>query len=465
MPSGYNKVIVIGDACVDLHIKIDDLKQRKSEVDQELDRLNSSSLEKISVKGNKYKSKEEYENDLKRREDERDDEILEKVDPLLEEQKKLDKEIKTYEAFRANKDQIYNIMEYQNLLQAKLSRLNEELEKVQDQNQGNRALIEDYEKVQKRINELNDPDKNGVNRIDEIKMALKSKDLEDEERNSLLMELKDLQDKKTKDDEEYIKLTQIQKPDIQDSSKDINEISKNIKEVKNQIEKCNAIWTCLLYGKDWKEIQSVLMSIDNDSKGRNNVYQIKNVESYLHNTNDDISKDTNKKAIFGIFDSRKSGDNTNIQDTNTQDTNLPVKYESFEERHPLLSKIPFIGKIAKKRYDKKIKENETNSESIDNLITNATEKAFMDSETEFLKFIEQDRESMGEFATLMNIAKKGYQNVALESSKKTKKDRLEDKMNYKNKENQFKENLKVNGIKTVANMISEINENKTKEER
>ena len=434
----------------DLHIKINEFKERKALVDQELAKLNSQSLEEISVKGNKYKSKEEYEEDLKRREDERDNGLIEKIDPLLKEQKDLEAKITLYDNFRANKDAIYNIMEYQRVLQEKNTRLNEELENAQKQSKGNNGLLEEYEKTQKRIEELNDPDKNGVNRIDEIKVSLKKEGLTDEERNNLLMEMKELQDKKAKDDEEYIKLTQVKKPELQNEFRDINEISKDIKDVEKQIDKCNAIWTCLLYGKDWKEIQSVLIDIDMD-KDRENVHKIGKAEPDAAETE---NNEKPKSRGFSIFNPRKSEDivaesipteNSVIKNkVKPEEVKLPIEYEPFEKKHPILAKNGLA-------YDP----------------TNGGQRIILKARgrdpIEYLKYIDEDRQSMGDIATFMNIAKKGYKKVAEESKEKTAKDRLADKINYKNKEESFKESLKVEGIQSLVNTISDVNGQKTQE--
>ena len=465
----------------DLHIKINEFKERKALVDQELAKLNSQSLEEISVKGNKYKSKEEYEEDLKRREDERDNGLIKKIDPLLKEQKDLEAKITLYDNFRANKDAIYNIMEYQRVLQEKNTRLNEELENAQKQSKGNNGLLEEYEKTQKRIEELNDPDKNGVNRIDEIKVSLKKEGLTDEERNNLLMEMKELQDKKAKDDEEYIKLTQVKKPELQNEFRDINEISKDIKDVEKQIDKCNAIWTCLLYGKDWKEIQSVLIDIDMD-KDRENVHKIGKAEPDAAETE---NNEKPKSRGFSIFNPRKSEDivaesipteNSVIKNkVKPEEVKLPIEYEPFEKKHPILAKIPLVSRIARRRYDKKIskmkaKDIEKMNKAKNGLAydpTNGGQKIILKARgrdpIEYLKYIDEDRQSMGDIATFMNIAKKGYKKVAEESKEKTAKDRLADKINYKNKEESFKESLKVEGIQSLVNTVSDVNGQKTQE--
>ena len=161
----------------------------------------------------------------------------------------LESKLKLYKGFVKNKDAILNIREYQEQLEAKLDKL----ESQKKQAQIFTKKQKDFEKVSKQIEtQLQQI----LKRKSEIETELKDPSKSKEEKEKLKKEESKLNEKLSKNQEKYLENSK-QKPE-ENKNLDLNKINKEIVSTKIKISKCNIIWSNLLKGKEWNEVETIL---------------------------------------------------------------------------------------------------------------------------------------------------------------------------------------------------------------
>ena len=340
---------------------------KESDIEAKIEEMKEELKQAPKGKGN---SKEEYrksiQEDKKRKEE-------------------LGKKLKFYEAFKNNKDEILNIREYQLSLQVKLDKLEKEKTVAEKLGKYNENLVNESEKIDKELEEI-------MQKREEIANKLKNKDLSDEERKELLNKDKKLIGEINNNSLKFQVVQNFKSKEVKNQCRDIEEISKDILSTQIKISKCNMIWSSLLKGKDWDQIEVILNTGDFTAK-KGTIDKIKQLKdaSQIKTGNKVNTKNTPSQG------SKNNG-------VNGVQTNLPgIVKPSFKDRHPRLAKIPFLAKIVDKFNNKADKNKPGN-----NINANTGTKVLENLEDEkALNYIEK-RMEQDEVAMFKSIAKKGF---------------------------------------------------------
>lgn len=104
----------------------------------------------------------------------------------------------------------------------------------------------------------------------------------------------------------------------------MEKIENQILNNKSQISKCNMIWSSMLKGKNWDDIEAILQ----------------------------VGDFTAEKGTITKIRDLKARQNQKQEKAENQNS-LPIIKKNFEEEHPRLAKIPFFNKLLEKYFDKK----------------------------------------------------------------------------------------------------------------
>lgn len=314
----------------------------------------------------------------------------------LQEDKKrkegLSKKLKFYEAYKNNKNEILNIRDYQLSLQARLEKLEKEKSIVENVVKNSEHLNSKIEEIDKELEEI-------MQKRENIAQQLKNKELSDEDREKLLKEDEKLARDRDMNAQKYQVIQNFKGNDKSSEHRDVEEISKEILNTQIKISKCNMIWSSLLKGKDWNQIEVVLNTGDFTAK-KGTIDKIRNLKdaSQLNNNN--------KTNIKNLLKGTQHKVNTGV-------TNLPQKTKTtFKDRHPRLAKIPFLAKIVDKFNDYRdnskvnIKNINTNTNNIgtNNVVNTNLENS---DDEKALKYIDKRMEK-NEVEMFKSIAKNGF---------------------------------------------------------
>ena len=173
--------------------------------------------------------------------------------------KTIEKKLKFYKAFRDNKKQIYNIRQYQLANQKRLDELAEEYETEKGRRDTKAERVAELEKMTATIRILIKIDRAEREDIEEQLMSF---ELSDEKRQELVNKRDEINksiDEKIHElqDKEEMKAI-ISKYEV----KDIGAMEDEMSSLKVMISKCNVIWSSLLKGKNWDEIDRILTTND-----------------------------------------------------------------------------------------------------------------------------------------------------------------------------------------------------------
>lgn len=345
------------------------------------------------------------------------------------ERKKLENKIKFYENYEKNKDSIMNIREYQVEVQNKLENLeNKEknIENLQKDITMSEKQIEELDKQMAKIQEF-------IQKADE---SLKEDALTDEGKKEIL-DKKEKAKKLIEDQNTSYSFHLKRKKELGTILETEMENNKNISDeimyLNTQISKCNAIWSSFLRGKNWSEIEVMLNTGDfTAAKGtmtkiRGMKKSIENVDKSLFSKIPFLNKKQKNNEEIEEQEETLTQENSQEEQENNQG-NLPAIIEKFEEKHPRLAKIPFLGKMLQKRYDKKYQSNNENdketsqveNEEKNNKLVQLSEKTRI-SDNEW-KYIAKEMEK-NQVETFKRIAENGMESFR-ESMKVDVKNRL-----------------------------------------
>lgn len=320
-----------------------------------------------------------------------------RIDELKAEYEKLDREEKRLKAYPEVKDQIAKIMVYRDRF-AKRKEMN---------------LKAAEEELAKATN-----------------AELRAKQIDDE--------LKDLE----KYSEEFSKKTTITEEDRRENIENakkwnnllkekgkLDGISEKTSELKAKVDmyrsgrskedarinKCNMAWKLLLSGKSWDEI-SLIAAEEVQKRQASKKEKTEEIKNVILNGNDeqgkapenggefDLKLEDDKKEetksdfdekhpvlskIPGLSTAMKKREEAKANKEEQKGESLPAKVEKFEDKHPRLAKIPFLGKRLAERSNKKSEQKQQD---------NTTDKAPQTDKkkTERDMFIEYLRESVGD---------------------------------------------------------------------
>lgn len=280
--------------------------------------------------------------------------------------KGLENKIKFYENFEKNKKQILNIRDYQIELQSRLDGLEDIYKKSE-------YIKKEIKVHDKKLEEMDKKLKSYRKELDEINNKLKGEKLS-------VDEIKELKDKKSKlqlkmeDQNVSYSFSLRKKMEYENMLKDSksDQIENQILNNKSQISKCNMIWSSMLKGKNWDDIESILQVGDftaekgtitkiRDLKDRQNKKREKTenqvkekeneneqdtleqlgVEMQEENVQEQVEETLQEEMIFD-----------NKENIINKSSSLPIIKKNFEEEHPRLAKIPFFNKLFEKYFDK-----------------------------------------------------------------------------------------------------------------
>lgn len=358
MASKYEKMDVMLSDIInmpDVKTKIDELKEKMN-----------------SMKPN-GKNKEEYKKSL-----------IE----INDEKKKISKKINFYENYEKNKDKINNIRDFQFELQDKLTSL-----------KGVKEFSTKISTIDKELQNMDVQLEKAQKFIKLVDEKLKDNNLNDEERNDLT-DKKEKTKKMINDQNVSYQFKLKQKIEFENENSKLKEeykdIDKEIANTENLISKCNVIWSSLLKGKNWDEIQVVLEKA-NFTAGKGTTTKIKRLSEY-QKENSEKSKQKSEEQEENI----ENSENPKIENKEQEESNLPIPVPTFKEKHPILSKIPGLNKLFEKRYEKqKVLKNEEVIEP-----AKIAEKTSKISKKDWEKIkIEMDK---NENETLKKITENGY---------------------------------------------------------
>lgn len=342
------------------------------------------------------------------------------------EKKKLENKIKFYENYEKNKDRITNIRKYQIEVQNRLENLeNQEksIERLQKDIIMSERQIEELDKKMQKIQEF----------IEMVEKNLKRDDLTDEERKEIL-DKKEKAKKLIEDQNASYSFHLKRKLELgktlkteKESNKDI---SNEIMYCNNQISKCNAIWSSLLRGKDWNEIE-IMLNTGDFTAPKGTINKIKEMKQSIKSVDkSSFSKISllNKKRKNNKENMEEKEETSKQEEQENNQEKLPIVIEKFEDRHPNLARIPFLGKILQKRYDKKYQTNNENNKKEshnknqeENNMPEQSSKQEKISDKEW-KFIAKEMEK-NQVETFKRIAENGIESFR-ESMKVDAKNRL-----------------------------------------
>ncbi len=303
-----------------------------------------------------------------------------------EEEKRLEKKLTFYKAYKQNKDQIFNIREYELALQSRLENLEEELKGAQLLDKDNKAIKDHEEKYNKELEEIS---KN----LNNVYGKLNSPNLSDDERIALEGEKSKLEKQRDENNDKYRKFLDIKKQvegrNKNSKFRDLSEISKDITSTRVSISECNAIWSSLLKGKSWDDIEAILAN-GNFTAQKGTVQKIRTL---------DQDRNLSKANLMKI---KPQKNQSKIQsNASEKDSNLPtVSKTSFKDRHPILGKIPFLGRIADKIIARREKKN---AEKTEKQVDTST-KQYKDYDEKKLKYIDAHKDRV----SYKDIAQKGF---------------------------------------------------------
>ena len=330
------------------------------------------------------KSKEEYRRSMqedKKRKDE------------------LGKKLKFYEGFKNNKDQILNIREYQLSLQVKLDKLEKEKGIVEKIAKNSENLNDDLEKIDKELEGI-------MQEREKIAQKLKNNDLSKEDREKLLKEDRKLVKDIDMNSQKYQVIQNFNGDNTNSEYRNIEEISKEILNTQIKISKCNMIWSSLLKGKDWNQIEVILNTGDFTAK-KGTIDRIKNLKEASE------IKTDKKNSIKNVLKNTSTVKN-NENEASEVKTNLPeIVKPSFKERHPRLARIPFLARIIDGFNKNKINSNDKADDKKDDrsgVNTNTDSKNVKNlnlDDEKALNYIEK-RMEQNEVAMFKSIAKNGF---------------------------------------------------------
>lgn len=273
--------------------------------------------------------------------------------------KGLENKINFYENFEKNKKQILNIRDYQIELQNRL----DGLEDIYKKGEYIKNEIKDHEN---KLAEMDKKLESYQRDLDKINDKLNNKNLSADE-------IKELENKRSKlklkieDQNISYSFSLRKKMEYENMLNDdkMEKIENQILNNKSQISKCNMIWSSMLKGKNWDDIEAILQVGDftaekgtitkiRDLKARQNQKQEKvenqNEQNTLEKLDVEMQEENVQEQVDEIFQEKMIFEN---KENIVNESSLPIIKKNFEEEHPRLAKIPFLNKLMEKYFDKK----------------------------------------------------------------------------------------------------------------
>lgn len=269
--------------------------------------------------------------------------------------KAIAKKLQFYKAFKENGKQILNIRTYQIELQKRLESL-EEQKKLATQGQ------KDVEKVDTVLKKLEEDLGKLMTKRQEVEGKLRDSRTSDDERKKLETEKAKLEAQISDNNKKYtevsIKKSEMKEPD----TKKMDKLSADIASTQIKISKCNMIWTSLLKGKNWDEIQVILQTGDFTAK-KGTLSKIRDLAKSQQEVDLEKVQAQTGRNVSQILDERDGkvggstehgqGENEEQENAEEEREGLPAEVKSFAEEHPRLAKIPFLAKFMDRRAEKK----------------------------------------------------------------------------------------------------------------
>lgn len=253
-----------------------------------------------------------------------------------------------YRAFKENGKQILNIREYQLNLQKRLEAMEAEYSSITrsitDTVEANRELETQMQELYLKMKEL-------VIKRNEIEVQLRRQNLSNEDLEKLLGERAEINEQIDEKHRRYTALDETIKMNAPDLDKQ-KELEKDIKDSKVKISKCNTIWSSLLKGKNWNEIQAILAT-GKFTAEKGTIYKIRDLSEASDEK--DLSESQKKtgrqvsQRLGGTEPEKKEG----TEPEKDEEAEPPIEVTSFAERHPILAKIPRLAAYMDKRQEKK----------------------------------------------------------------------------------------------------------------
>lgn len=290
-----------------------------------------------------------------------------------ERKRALESKLKFYKGFVKNKDAILNIREYQEQLEAKLDKLESQKKEAQ-------KIIKEQAQSEKKLQQIEKELKDILKRKSEIEAELKDPSKSDKDKEKLKGEESKLNDKLSKNQQAYLDSTKQKLKE--NKSIDLKKMNTEILKTKIQISKCNIIWSNLLKGKEWNEVEAILKKAtfkDKDGKLKEVIRITKDKKIKDKEQDKEESKEQEEKQETKIEGEKEQKQDKKLDeiekemgkeveeilDSEKEESkdNLPIEVKTFAQRHPRLAKIPFLAKIVDGYEEKMRKSAEKKAET------------------------------------------------------------------------------------------------------
>lgn len=325
----------------------------------------------------------------------------------------IDKKLKFYKAFKENGKQILNIREYQIELQKRLGIL-------ETQNRNYTLIQKAIEATDNEISRLEE----GLQKLQEDKREvdtkLKSSDISDEDRAKLEVEKAKIENKINTNNIQYTKIKVKNDAYRSIEMKDGENVENEIVATKTKISKCNMIWTSLLKGKNWDEIEVILANGDFKGK-KGTIDKIRDLSKAKEEQSNEVDLSEVQKQtgrdVSQILDGVDIENDENGEEEEEleqeEKSGLPSEVKTFAERHPRLARIPGLARIMDRRDERKREKAEENrldetEEPEQEAEAESESKTEQESYTDKdLKYIDKQMEKGREAEMFKTVADKG----------------------------------------------------------